>query len=92
MNVKRKLIILKRKAIPKEIKMSQWLLKFQKIILDISDLKVPSFIYSCRLVQTLQRIKVRVLKNFEDFCIETFIRIHSFDDAKHLKISVVPSL
>ena len=69
----------------------QWYSKFQKIILDISILKVPSFIYLCQLVETLQRTKVRVPQNFEDFCIETFIQIHSFDDTKNLQNSVVPS-
>ena len=41
--------------------------------------KIPSFIYLCLLVETLQRIKVRVLQNFEDFedfCIEAFMQIH----------------
>ena len=46
------------------------------LFLDICTLKVPSFIYLCRLVETLQTIKVSVFQNFEDFCIETFIQIH----------------
>ena len=53
-------------------------------------LKLPSFIYLCRMVEMLQRIKVRVLEIFKDFCIETFIQIHSFDDVKNLQNSVVP--
>ena len=54
--------------------------KFYKIIFDTS-LKVPDFIYSYLLAERLERIKVRVLQNFEDFSIKTFIHIHSFDDA-----------
>ena len=44
-------------------------------------LKVSSFIYFYLLVERLQKIKVRVLQNVEDFSIETFIHIHSYDDA-----------
>ena len=36
--------------------------------------------FICLLDEKLQRIKVRVLQNFEDFSIVTFIEIHSFDD------------
>ena len=36
--------------------------------------------------------QVRVLQNFEDFCIEAFIQIHSFHDAKNLQNSIAPSL
>ena len=39
----------------------------------------------CLPVETLQRIKVRVLQNSDDFCIETSIQIHSFDYAKIFK-------
>ena len=56
-------------------------IKITEIIFETSSLKVPSFIYSSLLVDRLQRIKVRVLKNFEEFSIELFIQIHSIDDA-----------
>ena len=36
--------------------------------------------------------KVTVLQNFEDIVMETFIEIHSFDDAKSLQNSIVPLL
>ena len=86
---KEKFKTVEQKAIPKRILKWDWLprdqrhSKFHKIIIDISTLKVPSL---CWLVGTLWRIKVRVLQNFEDSCIETFIQIHSFDDAKIFKI------
>ena len=38
--------------------------------------KVPSFVYLRLLLKRLRRIKVRVVKNLEDFSIETFIHIH----------------
>ena len=50
------------------------------MIFDTS-LKVPNFIYLSLLGERLQRIKVRVPQNFEDFSMETFIQIHSFGDA-----------
>ena len=37
-------------------------------------------------------MKVTVLQDFEDFVIEIFIQIHSFDDAKNLQNSIVPLL
>ena len=96
---KKQILNIKKNAIPNGIfkvsfapKRDQRQSKFDKKILDISTLKIPKLIYLCRLVETLQRIKVRVLQKFEDVYIETFIQIHSFDDAKNLQNSVVPSL
>ena len=43
-------------------------------------------------METLSRIKVRVIQNFENFYIETLIQIHSLDDAKNLQNFVVSSL
>ena len=71
---------------PTAFKISESDLIFDKLFLNI-----PSFIYLCRLVETLKWIKVGVLQNFEDFCIETLIKIHSFNDAINLQNSVVPS-
>ena len=41
------------------------------------------------LVERLRWIKVKVLQNFEDSSIETFIHIHSLDDVKKLQNSLV---
>ena len=66
-------MILKQQADPKGIKKLALLAndqrhsKLQKVIFDTYSLKVPSFIYLCLLVETLRRIKVKALQNFEDF-------------------------
>ena len=55
--------------------------KFQKVIFDPSSLKVPSFIYLCLLVEELQRIKMKALQNFEDFCIIKWMNLNECFEA-----------
>ena len=54
-------------------------------------LSLALFIYPSLLVEGFRRIKVRVLQKFEDFSIEIFLQIYSFDDAQNLQNSAVPS-